>query len=89
MVKKLIKIAKSIKEDHPDLSEAIIKVAKIVERKKGPISRHNLLAKYECLTGMSKSKNEESRAFAINKLKELEPTFRKYIPEVFQQKLDI
>lgn len=85
MVKKLIKIASSIQEDHPDLSKSIVRVAKKI----GKIKKNNLLAKFECLTLMSKSTNEESRNFAINKLQELEPTFRKYIPEVFQQKLDI
>ena len=58
-------------------------------KKKSPISTNNLLSYYQGLQLMAEQGvDEASRLYAINKLKEYDPVFRKYLPELFQNSLD-
>lgn len=61
----------------------------IMNRKNGPVSHGNLVHFFRSLTIMSQSPQKEVREYALKKLKEYDPVFHKYAPEVFDLSLDL
>lgn len=63
----------------------------IMNRKiRSPISHQNLIHYYNGLQNMLENSDiQSSREYALSKLKEYDPIFRKFVPELFNKKLDL
>ena len=89
MISKMVKIAHELdKKGHNDLADRLDVVAFAMHRKKkSPIAHTNLINQYHALVKMLDSPIPENVEYAKVKLEELEPVFRMYAPELFQERL--
>lgn len=87
---KLNKIAqKLLIKGHNDIFNRLLKLSfEHNRREKSKKSKDNLIAFWTALNNVvDNGIDKDTIQYAINKIKEIEPTVRKYVPELFQKEI--